>query len=174
VSNADFWSRQLGGQAPPPHVQAPPAQGAWWQPTPASPHIQAPPPHADQAGQYQGQPTYEELKRMRADEMSQDEMELLARYELEFDKYNQHCPQCGSTNYVKQGDRVGGVRFGTDKCFECGGSSSTLTGSPEPAVGATGSRADSRHTRQTANGGLQSGYGHHHSQIPQNYLPRGA
>jgi hypothetical protein len=182
VTSADFWARQLGGQAPPPHIQqAPPAaSGAWWGPTPASPHIQVPPPSGGQPGQYQepGQPTYEDLKRMNASDMTQEQMELLAQYELEAGKYNNHCPNCQSDNFIPQGTRVstgtGTIKMGTDKCFECGASSSTLTGSPEPAVGVTGSKGNSQHTRQTANGGESGGnYGRHHSEIPQNYLPRG-
>lgn len=171
MTNADFWSRQLGGgQAPPPHVpQAAPQQGAWWQ---GSPHVQPPPP---QASQYQDSagpmPTYEQLRAMRADEMSQDMMELLAEYELTFEKYNNHCPLCQSTNFVRQGDRVGGVRFGTDRCFNCGGgSASALTASPEAALGATSGKAG-RATRQTANGGLASTYGHHHTALPASYIP---
>lgn len=173
---SDFWARQLGGSAPPPHVQQPPVQ-AWWAPTPVSPHLQVP----QQPGQYQDsdtpQYTYDQLNAMRADEMSQEQMEILAAVKLQREKYNNNCPNCGSTNFIPQGTRVstgtGTVRMGTDKCFECGASSSTLTGSPEPAVGATGSKSSSQHTRQTANGGAASGnYGHHISSLPTSYLPR--
>jgi hypothetical protein len=173
--SSDFWARKLGQQqAPPPHIpQAPQpvAQGApWWQ-TPASPHL-APTPQQVYPGADSGvvHLTYQQLKAMRADEMSQEQMEALAELELQFDKYNQACPQCGSNNFLPQGTRIGNHRMGTDKCFECGASSSTLTGSPEPAVGGSGGKPG-RMTKQTAHGGAGS-YGQHHSQLPVQYLPR--
>lgn len=173
--SGNFWADKLGSSAPPPHVQPAPVQ-AWWAPTPASTHLQVP----QQQGQYQDSPvqyTYDQLNAMRADEMSQEQMEMLAAVKLQREKYNNACPNCGSNNFIPQGTRVstgtGTVRMGTDKCFECGASSSTLTGSPEPAVGATGSKANSHHTRQTANGGAASGnYGRHVSSLPTSYLPR--
>ena len=172
---SNFWADKLGGSAPPPHVQQQPSrapQAPWWAPTPASPHLQVQAPAAGQAASMPH--TYDELKRMRADEMSQEQMELLAEYELQADKYQQNCPHCGAGGFIKQGDRVGGIRFGTDRCFECGAGASTLTMSPEPAAGVTGNKAASIHTRQTANGGLQATYGHHHTSLPASYLPRGS
>lgn len=169
---SDFWVKKLGGQQAPPHVQpAQPAGAAWWQ-TPAHPGAQ---PHTPQQG-YPGadsgmpvsQETYQSLKSMRADQMSQGQMEQLALLELQEQKYNNACPQCQSTNFLPQGTKIGTQRMGTDKCFDCGASSSTLTSSPEPAVGATGGKAG-RATKQL-NGGAGS-YGRHHSQLPSGYLP---
>lgn len=173
TSSSDFWARKLGGQAPPPHlppavpVPTPATPGAWWQ-TPAL--QQAPPPNQyGVADSGTVQYTYQQLKAMRADEMDQGQMEALAEIELTFDKYNHLCPNCGSSNFLPQGTRVGNFKMGTDKCFECGASSSTLTMSPEAAVG--GSRGKpSRSTKQTAHGG-QGSYGRHHSQLPSQYLP---
>lgn len=167
-----FWARKLGGQQAPPHVQpAQQAGTAWWQ-TPAHPPAQ---PHTPQQG-YSGMDSggmpqtesYQQLKSMRADQMSQDQMERLALLELQEQKYNNACPQCQSTNFLPQGAKIGTQKMGTDKCFDCGASSSTLTSSPEPAVGATGGKAG-RATKQL-NGGAGS-YGRHHSQLPPGYLP---
>lgn len=170
----DFWSRKLGQQAPP-HIPAPAASSPppWWQSTPAHPSVQpaTPPPSYPGADSGTVQLTYQQLNAMRADEMTQDEMEALAGLKLQFEKYHHNCPQCGSTNFLPQGTRIGSYRMGTDKCFECGASSSMLTGSPEPAVG--GSGKPGRQTKQTVHGGKGS-YGMHHSQLPQQYLPRNA
>jgi hypothetical protein len=108
--------------------------------------------------------TYQQLKGMRADQMTQDQMEQLALLELQDQKYNNACPQCSSTNFLPAGTKVGTQRMSTDKCFECGAGAR----SPEPAVGATGGKAG-KATKQL-NGGSGS-YGQHHSMLPQGYLP---
>lgn len=176
----NFWADKLGQQAPPPHVQqvpqvpaAPQQSGptAWWM-TPAHPSVQPTPqqgmPYGDSAVsniQY----TYQQLKSMRADQMDQGMMEALAEIELTFDKYNNVCDQCGSTNFLPAGSKVGNYRMPTSKCFECGNSSGALTNSPEPAAGGD-RRKSSQHTRQV--GGAQGSYGLHHSQLPANMVPR--
>lgn len=175
---SDFWNRKLAGSAPPPHIPQAPAPsgtpGAWWQGTPVSRSAQGQlsPDAYQQAGSVMqpGHEDYQTLKNMRADEMSQGQMEALAELELQFDKYNQVCGQCGSTNFLPQGTKIGTARMGTDKCFDCGNSSSTLTSSPEPAHGATSGKAG-RATRQTSHGG-QGFTGRHHSELPTQYLPR--
>lgn len=174
----NFWADKLNGTQPPPHIPqapAPAAQpGAWWQSTPVSRQAQAqlPPEAYQQAGSVMqpSQEDYQALKSMRATEMSQGQMEALAELELQFDKYNQVCGQCNSSNFLPQGTKIGTTRMGTDKCFDCGNSSSTLTSSPEPAHGATTGKAG-RATKQTAHGG-QGVYGRHHSELPVQYLPR--
>lgn len=180
---SDFWARKLGVTAPPPAnpqpvAQAPVSQGAWWQ-SPASPHAQQViPPETYQQANSGGisQYTYQQLKAMRVDEMTQEQMEQLALLELQEAKYNQMCPNCGSGNFLPQGTKVrtgtGTIRMGTDKCFDCGASSSTLTESPAPAVSGRG-RSAGHATKQTEAGGRGS-YGRHHSQLPQQYLPRNA
>lgn len=169
---SNFWAEKLGAaQAPPPHIpQAPaaPQQSgpvAWWM-TPT--HPSAPTPQQMPAGdsavrdiQY----TYQQLKGMRADQMDQGMMEALATIELTFDKYNNVCDQCGSTNFLPAGSKVGSFRMPTNKCFECGNSAR----SPEPAQSGKAGR-QSQHTRQL-NGG-QGNYGQHHSQLPPNMAPR--
>lgn len=171
--SSDFWARKLGvTPAPPgqpmPAPTTPATAGAWWQPTPVATHVQVPP---QQGQQLDSAPRdYRTLKAMRAEEMSQEDMEALAEFELQFDKYNNHCPNCDSTNFLPQGARIGNVRMGTDKCFDCGASSSALTASPEPAVGGSGGKAG-RATKQTVHGG-QGITGRHHSQLPVQYLPR--
>lgn len=117
------------------------------------------------------QEDYQALKGMRASDMSQAQMEQLAALELESEKYNRACPNCGSANFVPQGTRIGNMRMGTDKCFECGSSSSALTQSPEPAVGGTGGKPG-KATKQVAGGA--GNYGSHHSQLPVQFIPRNA
>lgn len=173
MSSSEFWARKLGGSAPPPHIQqpvvpSPVTPGAWWQ----APAIQQGIPHQPGPVADSGmtpQETYQRLKAMRASEMNQEQMEALALLELQEQKYNHHCPNCGSDNFLPQGTRVGSQKMGTDKCFECGASSSTLTGSPEAAVGGTGGKPGQA-TRQVAGGA--GSYGHHHSALPQQFLPR--
>ena len=167
-----FWERALGGQQPPPNVPQvgnsnPP--GAWWQ-TPASPHLQPPtPPQGYQQPGSVTQESYQQLKAMRVEDMSQDMMEQLAGYELQDQKYNNHCPNCDSPDFIPAGTRIGSARMSNDKCFHCG-SQGALTGSPEPAIGGSTGKAG-RATRQTQ-AGSQGNYGHHISQLPQQYIPR--
>ena len=165
---SEFWSRKLGGQQPPPHVPPAPQTGtAWWQ-TPAHPAVQ---PHTPPESYPPGDSgaavsfTYQQLKSMKADQMSQEQMEALAMYELQEAKYNNACPHCGSTNFLPAGAKVGSARMSTDKCFECGAGAR----SPEPAVG--GSSTPGQATRQLNRGA--GSYGQHHSALPQQYLPRG-
>lgn len=167
----NWWASKLAGDAPP-HVQQPPAAapGAWW--SPASPHVQAqvPPEGYRQPGSVmQPQEDYRTLKAMRADEMSQDQMERLALMELSEARYNNECPNCGSPDFLPAGTRVGSAKMSVDKCFHCG-SSGALTNTPETAAGASSGKAG-RATRQTAHGG-QGITGRHHSQLPTQYLPR--
>lgn len=174
---SDFWARQLnGGQAPPPHLpqpvpQAQPTGPAWWM-TPAHPGVNPGTPPPSHPGTNSGvdnmQYTYQQLKSMRADQMSQDQMEALAVLELQFQKYNNACDQCGSVNFLPSGAKIGNIRMPTSKCFECGNSSGVLTASPEPAVG--GSGKPGRQTLQL--GGGTGSYGLHHSQLPAHLLPR--
>ena len=164
-----FWERQLGTQQPPPHVEPVSQGGAWWQ-TPASPHLQPPtPPQGYQQPGSGTQESYQTLKAMRVEDMSQDMMEQLAVYELEEAKYNNVCPNCSSPDFLPAGTRIGSARMPNDKCFHCG-SQGALTGSPEPAIGG-GSGKAGRATRQTQAGG-QGNYGQHVSQLPQQFIPR--
>jgi hypothetical protein len=164
---SDFWSRKLGGQQPPPHVQQPVVQqGAWWQ----TPVHQAPTPPQGYGQPGSGVPeqlTSQQLKSMRADQMNQDQMEMLALMELQEAKYNNVCPQCSSTDFLPAGTKVGSQKMPIDKCFHCG-SSGVLTNSPETAVGATSGKAG-RATKQIHGG--SGSYGQHHSQLPAGYLP---
>lgn len=175
---SDFWSKALGVTAPPPQQAAEPASvpvrkpGAWWQSSPVASHVQAqvPPKAYQQPGSVvPGQADYQTLKAMRADEMSQEQMEALALLELSEDKYNQACPQCGSADFLPAGTRVGSAKMPIDKCFHCG-SSGALTNTPETAVGGTTGKAG-RATRQTVHGG-QGTTGRHHSQLHSQYIPR--
>lgn len=161
---SDFWAKQLGGSQPPPHVPPAPAhQGsAWWM----SPGNAPPPPESYQqagSGVALPQATYQQLKSMRADEMDQDQMEALASLELQLDKYNHVCERCGSTNFMPAGTKVNNVRMPMDKCFDCG-----TEGGPEAALGGRGKPG--RATKQV--GGGKGNYGQHHSQLPQQFIPR--
>lgn len=197
----DFWSRKLAGIAQPaPQAPAPASQqGAWWQDTPAQPQypqqyqgyngnppipqgynpaLQAQMPYGGPTGA-QGMPLEQyigQLKRIPTEDLNQQQMEEIARFELEHDrKYNQTCPQCGSGDFVPAGTVIQGKRMGSDKCFACGASASTFTSSPEPAVGGSkASKAPYRDVRQIDTGGAGG-----HSMylkfngVPQSYVPRG-
>lgn len=165
---SNFWEKQLNGSAPPPHVQQPVARaGAWWM-TPAQVPAQPHTPPQQNPGLDSGRLSYAELKHMRADDMSQEQMEALALLELQEQKYNNACPNCGSDDFLPAGTKIGTQKMPTDKCFHCG-SSGAITGSPEPAHGG-GSGKPGRATRQLAGHGS---YGQHHTQLPQQFLPRG-
>lgn len=185
--SSDFWARKLAGVVQPAPQQAPPPQqgGAWWQEAPQqyrgyqSPALQAQMPYGGPAGA-QGMPLEQhivQLKRIPAEELSQEQMEAIARFELEHDqKYNQVCPQCASANFAPAGTVISKKRLGSDKCFDCGASSSTYTSSPEPAAGGKGnSKAAYRDIRQIDTGGAggQSMYLKFNG-VPGSYVPRGA
>jgi hypothetical protein len=105
-----------------------------------------------------------------ANNMSAEDMEWLASYELQSDKYNNVCPQCGSGNYIPAGTRMPGVgMMPTEKCFDCGLSAR----GPEPSLGGTGKGA-SKSTRQIDTGGA-GGVGTYmaFNGVPRSYLPRG-
>lgn len=168
--SSDFWGRKLAGIAQPkPQAPAPPPQGAWWQPQQApqpayppqqygypDPALQAQMPYQGPTGP-NGMPDQEYINQLRsipADQLSQQQMETIAEYELRSAKYNQSCPQCGSANFAPAGTVIANKRMGSDKCFDCGASSSTYTSSPEPAVGGSkASKAPYRDVRQIDTGG---------------------
>ena len=164
-----FWERQLGTQQPPPHVEPDPKPpAAWWQ-APGSMKPSIPPSNAARPDSGSLYSRYQQLKAMRVEDMDQDMMEQLAVYELQGQKYNNHCPNCDSPDFVPAGTRIGSARMPNDKCFHCG-CQGALTGSPEPAIGGSTGKAG-RATRQTR-AGSQGNYGHHISQLPQQYIPR--
>lgn len=190
--SSDFWSRKIGGLATPqPQAPAPPPQqqGAWWQ----TPQPQQAPPSQQQYGYpnealqqqmpYQG-PTgpqgmpeeqyIRQLQRVPAEDLTQDQMEQIAQWELtNKEKYNQTCHQCGSANFIPAGTKVGTTRMGTDKCFDCGASSSTFVSSPEPAVGGgRASKAAYRDIRQIDTGGGAGSMYLTFRGLPPGYVPR--
>lgn len=194
--SSDWWMRKLGGiSQPEPQAQPAPAPkpAAWWQERP----VPQPPQAYDQYGRpantalaaqmpYSGQTGangmplaqyIQQLRRIPADQLSQEQMEEIARFELENEaKYNTTCPNCGSANFVAAGTVIQGKRMGSDKCFDCGASSSTYTSSPEPAVGGRGSStAPYRDIRQIDTGGAGGASMYlKFSGVPQSYVPRGA
>lgn len=203
--SSDFWARKIGGIATPQPQAAPPSSGgAWWQPEPApQPYSQPdgyraaqgyPPPlpyppqgynpalQAQMPGQHPGQVApgsrdqhIQQLMRIGADQLSQEQMEEIAQWELENKgRYNQSCPQCGSANFAPRGMKLLNTTLGSDKCFDCGASSSTHTSSPEPATGGSGaSKARRLDIRQIDTGGAngQSMYLAFDG-VPGSYLPR--
>lgn len=187
--SSDFWARKIGGLATPQsQVPSPPPQpqGAWWhEPQPQQPYGYNPSLQAQmpgQSAQFQqadgtviNQQIVQQLMRVPADQLNQEQMELIAEYELASKpKYNQSCPQCGSANFAPVGTKIGTHRLGSDKCFECGGSSSTFVSSPEPALGGrASSSAPYRDVRQIDTGGAngQSMYMQFRG-VPQAYVPR--
>lgn len=169
--SGSFWAKKIGVQPQQQQPAQPQAPGAWWQ-TPASVPVNpgTPPPGYGHPGSGMEQYTMAQLKGMRADQMSQEQMEQLASLELQGDKYNHHCENCGSDDFIPAGTRINNQRMPVDKCFHCG-SQGGVTGSPEPAVGgSTGKRGHA--TRQVGNGG--GSYGQHVSQLPSGMIPRGA
>jgi hypothetical protein len=167
-----FWDRVVAETMPPQQPQR--ATGrAWWQEPDPIPSVQN---HGGlQAQSSLSQPPLEtretrarQLMRMNSSEMSQEDMEFLAEFELERDKYHTMCPQCGSSNYVTAGTKLGGVTMPTEKCFECGLSAR----GPEPAVGAKGGSQGSIHTRQIDTGGASSSMYMRFTGVPSSYIPR--
>lgn len=191
---SDFWTKKLAGMATPPAPAQPAqSQGAWWQdaqpqqqvqqglqyaqhqyghPDPA---LQAQMPYGGPTGP-QGMPEEQHIKQLMrtpADQLTQDQMELIAQWELaNKEKYNQVCPQCGSANFAPAGMKIGTTRMPTDKCFECGASSSTFTSSPEPALGGrSSSSAPYRDVRQIDTGGGAGSMYMKFRGMPGNYVP---
>lgn len=198
--SSEFWSKKLAGVAQPP-PQAPPQQqqGAWWQapqPPQQQPQYMGPPgsqtvPQQQWGGLQQQMPQQypqqfdagngqmvdehyiQQLRKVSAEELDQASMELIAQWELAQDKYNQSCPNCGSANFVPAGTKIGTTRMGTDKCFECGASSSTFTSSPEPALGGrSNSSAPYRDVRQIDTGGGAGSMYMKFRGVPNGYMPR--
>lgn len=181
--------------------QAVPQGGAWWQdaPPPQQQGQYAPEPMYGQPQQYQGygypQQGYNpalqaqmpgqqapgsreqyigQLKRVPADQLNQQQMEEIAQFELEtMDKYNLSCPNCGSANFVPAGTVIQNKRMGSDKCFDCGASSSTYTSSPEPARGGgSASKARRLDVRQIDTGGAVESMYLKFDGVPAGYMPR--
>lgn len=189
--SSDFWSRKIGGLATPqPQAPAPQQQAPWWQdPQPQQvpqthpnqygypdPALQAQMPYQGPNGP-QGMPEEQyirQLQRTPAEDLTQDQMEQIAQWSLEHkEKYNQVCPNCGSGNFIPAGTKVGTTRMGTDKCFECGASSSTFTSSPEPALGGrSSSTVPTRDIRQIDTGGGAGSMYMKMRGLPGGYMPR--
>lgn len=167
-----FWDRVVAETMPPQQPQR--ATGkAWWQEPDPIPSVQnygglQAQSALSQPSLVAGEERIRALKRMNSAEMSQDDMEFLAEYELGLDKYNTMCPQCGSSNYVTAGTKIGGVVMPSEKCFECGLSAR----GPEPAVGARGGSQGSIHTRQIDTGGSAGSMYMKFNGIPNSYVPR--
>lgn len=197
---SDFWAKRLAGIATPQPQAAPPGSGgAWWQPdaAPMPPAVSGtnfgpvpafpqqgynPALQAQMPGQHPGQVApgshdqhIQQLMRIGADQLNQEQMEEIAQWELENKgRYNQSCPQCGSANFAPRGMKLLNTTLGSDKCFDCGASSSTHTSSPEPATGGSGaSKARRLEIRQIDTGGAngQSMYLAFDG-VPGSYLPR--
>lgn len=178
-----WW--QDGGQPQyPPQQQYPQQQyhDPYGQPAQPYPQGYNPALAAQMPGQYPGQQGQQgrdqyiaQLKRIPADQLNQAQMEEIAQYELDTDhKFNQSCPQCGSANFIPAGMVLGGKRMGSDKCFDCGASSSTYTSSPEPARGGSqASKAPYRDVRQIDTGGAGGASMYLKFRgIPNSYVPR--
>lgn len=181
--SSEFWAKKIGGIAQPQAPAPPPQQqGPWWQDPQQvqqlsqNPALAAQMPYQGQAGP-NGMPVDQyvrQLQRMPTEDLDAGQMELIAQWELDNKpKYSQACPQCGSANYAPRGTRLGTHTLGSDKCFECGLSSSTYTGSPEPAVGGgKGSKAPYRDVRQIDTGGGAGSMYLAFRGVPAGYVPR--
>lgn len=183
---SDFWAKKLSAIAAPAPVPASRPFQPWWvsDVAPSAPgqpadalRLQMPdqtPVFTQNDGRVVNEAMIRGLIKAPADELTQEQMELIAEWELTTrSKYNQACPNCDSSNFVPAGTRVGSARMSTDKCFECGGSSSMFTGSPEPApVGRRSSNAPSRDIRQIDTGGGAGSMYLAFRGLPAGYAPR--
>ena len=183
----DFWSRQLGVPSNEPQRPAQAPQRAWWQEP--DPYHQAQPQYGGLAqqmpGQYQGshgnpaipqngqgfEQYIAQLKAIPAGQLSGEQMEQIAEFELRTKaSQNNTCPQCGSTNYIPAGMRVGGVIMPTEKCFNCGLSAR----GPEPAIGGRGGGGASSAARQIDTGGGAGSMYLKFRGVPASYMPKGS
>lgn len=125
------------------------------------------------AGQPEGE-YIKQLLKIPGDQLTAEQMEIIAEWELQNKpKHNTSCPNCGSSNFLPKGTKSGNVTMPTDKCFECGGSSSTYVSSPEPSLGGSGGASAGRATRQTDTGGAGGSMYMRFRGTPTAYLPRG-
>lgn len=188
MSGSDFWAKRIGGIAQPRPATA--QQGAWWQdsPPPQQPdgYSQAagrynPALQAQMPGQYPGQVSEQDIRELRSrldaglGGLSQEEMELIAEWELDnVPRHTARCPACGSGNFAPAGTKNAHGKLGSDKCFDCGQSSSTYTSSPEPAArGGGASKAPWLDVRQTDTGGAAGSMYLQFRGTPASYVPRG-
>lgn len=148
-SNADFWTRKLAGHSAqtkqqPVTPQPPPITGnstPWWQ-APPPPSMQPVTPLAGNTT-LEGGITVDQLAQMDPHTLSQEALEVVARYKLGNPKYNNHCPYCRSTNYGLMSKSNDGYR-----CFDCGysnrGSAARLDNQLQPP-GKLGGNGKSQH-----------------------------
>lgn len=165
----NFWASKLGMEPQQPVQQT---RRAWWQDDPQQVYDQRqlpPQGYQQQAVAPQNdEAMFRQLQRIPAGELTQDQMEFMAEHELGRAKYNQSCPQCGSSNFVPAGSKVGGVLMPTDKCFECGAGAR----SPEPALGGRSTSVGSVSTRQIDTGGGAGSMYLQFRSVPASYRPR--
>jgi hypothetical protein len=170
----DFWARKLGTTVPEQPVQT---RRAWWQDEPQQVYDQGRQlaqlsPHGYPAetvpNPQQADQVFKSLLRVPADQLTGEQMEFMAEYELSRPKYNNTCPQCGSGNYITAGTRLAGVTMPTEKCFDCGLSAR----GPEPAVGGRATGA-AKSTRQIDTGGGSGSMYMAFRGVPSSYIPRG-
>lgn len=166
----DFWARKLGARPATPAAPQPVPPGtAWWQ-TPAVAPIPAQPGTPQQA--LVPRDSVVELQHLPADQLSQDQMEQLAQWTLQQQKYNTGCPQCQSTNYAPQGTKMATGRMTSGHCFECGYSeSSSPAQSPDMQPSGSGGKPGQA-SRQIADGGA-SRKNIQREGLPTQYVPRG-
>lgn len=166
----DFWARQLGVEAPQPSQ---PVKRAWWQEEPQRVYDRGIPRQGYQpeaVAPQNDEVMFRQLQRVPASELTQEQMEFMAEHELGRAKYNQSCPQCGSSNFIPAGTKTGTQIMPTDKCFDCGASAR----SPEPALGGRGraSGVPSSVTRQIDTGGSGGSMYMKFNSVPVSYRPR--
>lgn len=174
-----YWARRLSGATPAAERERPtvPQSQAWWQQAAqqTSPALQyqmpgAPAQTTISDGRVVNDDYIRQLQRLPADQLNQEQMETIARFELGKQKYNQMCPQCGSANYVPVGTKLGGVVFPTEKCFDCGLSAR----GPEPSLGGRGGAGvPTQSVRQTDTGGGAGSMYMQFNGVPATYMPRG-
>lgn len=168
----NFWASRLGIEPQP--VQP---RRAWWQDEPQQTYERpqqtarlSPPGYTAETvpNPRQEEEVFKSLLRVPADQLSQEQMEFMAEYELARPKYNHSCPQCGSGNYTPAGTKLGGVMMPSEKCFDCGLSAR----GPEPAIGGRSTGA-AKATRQIDTGGGAGSMYMTFRGVPSSYIPRG-
>lgn len=173
-----FWDNvfDAGPSKPQQQAQAPvPQTRAWWQDQDVVQQIQQGTQYIQETYGQQGlsQQDIRVVRKRGHQNISAEEAEQIAEFDLATkEKFQNRCPECDSGNFIPAGTRVkvpGVSVMPTDKCFDCGYSAR----GPERAVGASGSREASIHTRQIDTGGAGGvGTFGKFNGIPRSYMPK--
>jgi hypothetical protein len=109
--------------------------------------------------------TVSQLAKMDPATLSNEALELIAKYKLGNDKYNNHCPYCDSTNYGAPGNSLRRQSNAPARCFDCGFQSGGIAARMDNQLQPVGKTAAGKNS-QHVNGGEGSFHGQfeHHAQ----------